>query len=90
VLQIYAHSVETRQYSTAFPIIITGAVTPQAQQLQFKSVAADADEKDNFDWPESYDLESMVGGKKPGNPNEQGGAKKYGGKWKCPATTKRH
>jgi len=68
VLQIYAHSVETRQYSTAFPIVIEGNAVQANQQLKFNPVAADADEKLSFLWPESEDLKAMVTGDKPGNP----------------------
>lgn len=65
VLQIYAHSVETRQYSTSVPIIIPknqGQWT--GQKLAYNAVPKDAIEANNFAWPSNFDLQSMVKGTK--------------------------
>lgn len=68
VLQIYAHSVETRQYSTSVPIIVTDQVWT-GRRLSYEAVPKDNDENSNFAWPTSYDLKSMVTGAKAKNPN---------------------
>lgn len=70
VLQIYAHSVETRQYTTAVPIIITdGAFT--GTKLGFNSIPLDNIENNKYQWPATFDLKSMVEGKKIGDPSKQ-------------------
>jgi len=70
VLQIYAHSVETRQYSTSVPIIVTDQEWT-GPKLSYAPVPQDSDENSNFAWPASYDLKSMVTGTKAQNPNSQ-------------------
>ena len=72
VLQIYAHSVETRQYSTAVPIIISDKAWT-GQKLPYTRTPKDADESASFAWPSSYDLKSMVTGKQAQNPGSQNG-----------------
>lgn len=67
VLQFYAHSVETRQYSTSVPIVIPKQ-TFTGTKLQYKSVPKDNDEKGSFKWPANFDLSSMVKGAKTQNP----------------------
>merc|ERR1712032_1608016 len=63
VLQTYAHSVETRQYSNAVPIIIPKQ-TFNGQKLAYNSVPKDAPESKSFAWPANFDLSSMVKGAK--------------------------
>jgi len=70
VLQIYAHSVETRQYSTAVPIVITGE-TFTGTKLGFKATPGDSFEADKYVWPDTFDLSAMVKGKEPGDPRSQ-------------------
>jgi len=72
VLQIYAHSVETRQYSTSVPIIVTEQTYP-GQKLAYNPTPKDNDESANFAWPSSYDLQSMVTGKAAQNPGNRNG-----------------
>merc|ERR1719174_3169246 len=73
VLQTYAHSVETRQYSNAVPIII-----PQNQgnwngrKLAYQAVPKDANEAKNFKWPSNFNLLSMVKGTKTQPPPRSG------------------
>jgi len=67
VLQIYAHSIEPRQYSTSVPIIIPQQ-TYQGKKLDYKPQPGDADEATSFAWPSSVDLKSMVEGDAPSNP----------------------
>jgi hypothetical protein len=64
VLQTYAHSVETRQYSTAVPIIIPKQGTWTGKKLAYNAVPKDANEAKNFAWPSNFDLLSMVKGTK--------------------------
>jgi len=73
MLQTYAHSVETRQYSFATPIIIAATPAPGARSLPYSPDAMDGYEKDNYMWPLTYDLKSMVGGDEPGDPSRQAG-----------------
>ena len=75
VLQTYAHSVETRQYSNAVPIIIPqGTFTPTAAKpkLAYKAVPKDANEAKNFAWPSNFNLLSMVKGQKTQAPPRSG------------------
>jgi len=76
MLQVYAHSVETRQYSSATPIVIGGTFT--GQKLPYNSVPKDQAEKNSFVYPENYDLEAIILGVTPGNPQQQGKRTKTG------------
>jgi len=73
VLQIYAHSVETRQYATAVPIIVQKNLY-QGAKLPYNSIPLDNKEAgpQGYDWnqPRSYDLKSMITGKQAGNPTQ--------------------
>lgn len=81
VLHVYAHSVETRQYASAFPIKIIGnpcaGASPPSQcsgsmTSQIGNAAAapnDIKEAQTYSWPTSYDLKSYLDGKK-GTPEE--------------------
>jgi len=71
MLQIYAHSVETRQYASATPIIISQQTTA-GRTLPYSSVPLDAQENNAYVYPANFDLESMTLGKKAGNPAQQG------------------
>lgn len=77
VLHVYAHSVETRQYASGFPIKIVGnpcavanpptqclaGTTAQRASNQVQN-ANDYDESDKYKWPESYNLKTYLEGKK--------------------------
>lgn len=82
VLQVYAHSVETRQYSTSVPIKVTGQ--KQTGLLStYNAKPLDDNEATNYVWPTNYDLVSMVQGEKAKNPTGEtantGGATKASG-----------
>ena len=64
VLQIYAHSVETRTYSTSVPIIVSKEQWT-GRTLPYKPVPQDAAEADSYAWPTTYDLKAMVSGNAP-------------------------
>ena len=64
VLQIYAHSVETRTYSTSVPIIISKEQWT-GRTLPYKPVPQDDAEADSYAWPTTYDLKAMVTGDAP-------------------------
>ena len=78
-LQIYAHSVETRQYSSATPIIIEGTKTTfQGTRLQYSAIPKDNAEAKSYVYPEKFDLEAMVLGVEPADPSKQGQRTKTG------------
>lgn len=72
VLQVYAHSVETRQYSTAVPIVVQNQRYIGARSLAFRADPMDKQEDNTYQWPSNFDLKSMTVGKAAGDPNAQG------------------
>lgn len=58
VLQIYAHSVETRQYTTSVPIIVTKGA--KGDGLDYSVNPKDIAEATAFAWPTNYDLKSLT------------------------------
>jgi len=71
VLQIYAHSVETRQYSTAVPVIVQNERYTGTRSLPYSATPLDAKENTKYQWPDTFDMKSMTVGKKAGSPRLQ-------------------
>merc|ERR1712226_486223 len=72
VLQIYAHSVETRQYSTSVPIIVEGAKLTGAQTMPYAARAADYAESNLYAWTTQFDHRAMVQGTAVGSSQQRG------------------